>query len=76
MVIRIDSGVARYGLPGLILGLAMAWVFGSARSGSRGPDRIGRLAGAEAGGGTCVGSDQAAGARPVAGGEVPTGRWL
>ena len=33
MVIRIDKGVARYGLPGLILGIGLAWV-----SGGRGPE--------------------------------------
>ncbi len=33
MVIRIDKGVARYGLPGLILGIGLAWV-----SGDRGPE--------------------------------------
>ncbi len=30
MVIRIDKGVARFGLPGLILGIGLAWVSGSA----------------------------------------------
>jgi hypothetical protein len=33
MVIRFDSGVARYGLPGLFVGVALAWV-----SGLRGPE--------------------------------------
>jgi hypothetical protein len=33
MVIRMDSGVARYGVPGLILGFAMAWW-----TGTRGPE--------------------------------------
>ena len=33
MVIRIDRGVARYGLPGLLLGIGLAWV-----SGGRGPE--------------------------------------
>ena len=33
MVIRIDKGVARYGLPGLILGIGLAW-----SSGIRGPE--------------------------------------
>jgi hypothetical protein len=33
MVIRMDSGVARFGVPGLVLGFAMAWW-----SGLRGPE--------------------------------------
>ena len=33
MVIRIDGGVARYGLPGLLLGIGLAWI-----SGGRGPE--------------------------------------
>jgi hypothetical protein len=33
MVLRIDSGVARFGLPGLILGVVLTWV-----SGVRGPE--------------------------------------
>ncbi|MFI5456761.1 MAG: hypothetical protein ACHRXM_15045 [Isosphaerales bacterium] len=41
MVIRIDSGVARFGLPGVIVGVALAWV-----SGVRGPE-----ASAQSGGG-------------------------
>jgi hypothetical protein len=35
MVIRMDSGVARYGVPGLILGFAMAWWLGL-----RGPEAL------------------------------------
>jgi hypothetical protein len=33
MVIRLDSGVMRFGLPGLVLGLALSWVMGT-----RGPE--------------------------------------
>ena len=33
MVIRMDKGVVRFGLPGLILGIGLAWV-----SGIRGPE--------------------------------------
>ena len=33
MVLRLDKGVVRFGLPGLVLGLVLAWV-----SGIRGPE--------------------------------------
>lgn len=29
MLVRISSGVARYGLPGLVLGLVLSWVVGT-----------------------------------------------
>ena len=39
MVMRVASGMARYGLPGLVLGIALCWGAGVAGSGGRGPDR-------------------------------------
>jgi hypothetical protein len=67
MVIRIDNGLARYGLPGLILGIALAWV-----SGIRGPEVAAQTgAGGQRGasGGSAEGGKSGA-QRPVAGGEV------
>ncbi len=67
MVVRIDTNVARYGLPGLILGIGLAWVLGArgpevaAQTGSGGPR--GASAGPVEGG-------KAGTQRPVAGGEV------
>jgi hypothetical protein len=63
MVIRIDSGVARFGLPGLIVGVALAWV-----SGVRGPE-----AAAQTGGGG-VPSAHPGAARPVEGARPPAAR--
>ena len=68
MVIRIDKGVARYGLPGLILGIGLAW-----GSGVRGPEVAaqtgsGRPASDELRG--PAEGNRSGGQRPVAGGEV------
>ena len=68
MVIRIDKGVARYGLPGLILGIGLAWVSGvrgpevAAQTGSGGPRAASSARSAEA--------NRSRPQRPVAGGEV------
>ena len=68
MVIRIDKGVARYGLPGLILGIGLAW-----GSGVRGPEVAAQTgSGGVASGELGAGRRQQVGERqrPVAGGEV------
>ena len=39
MVMRVASGMARYGLPGLVLGIALCWGAGVQGSGGLGPDR-------------------------------------
>ncbi len=72
MVIRIDKGVARYGLPGLILGIGLAWVFGSPRAGSGGTDRAGRAASGELGAGRRKQIGRRNGRSPA---EKSTGRW-
>jgi hypothetical protein len=54
MVIRIDSGLARFGLPGLLVGIGLAWV-----SGVRGPE-----AAAQTGGGA-VPAETSGAARPA-----------
>ena len=67
MVIRIDKGAARYGLPGVILGIGLAWV-----SGARGPE-VAAQTGSGAPRAASSGSTEAnrsGGQRPVAGGEV------
>jgi hypothetical protein len=63
MVIRLDSGVARYGLPGLLVGVALAWI-----SGVRGPE-----AAAQTGGGGAAPAHSAA-ARPADGARAPGAR--
>jgi hypothetical protein len=67
MVIRIDQGVVRYGLPGLILGIGLVWF-----SGGRGPEVAAQTG---PGGPRAVSSGPAEANRsgtqkPVAGGEV------
>jgi hypothetical protein len=67
MVIRIDKGVARYGLPGLILGIGLAWF-----SGGRGPEvaaQTGSVAPRAASSGSTEATRSGA-QKPVAGGEV------
>jgi len=63
MVIRIDSGVARFGVPGLLVGVALAWV-----SGARGPE-----AAAQTGGGATPSTHPSA-ARPAEGARQPAAR--
>jgi hypothetical protein len=70
MVIRIDGGVARYGLPGLLLGLGLAWF-----SGARGPEvaaQTGPGGAQTASPGTARSAETNRGPapRPTAGGEV------
>jgi hypothetical protein len=69
MVIRIDTGVVRYGLPGLLLGIGLALV-----AGGRGPEVAaqtgsGGVGTASPGSGRSAESNKAA-PRPSAGGEV------
>jgi hypothetical protein len=67
MVIRIDKGVARYGLPGLILGIGLAW-----SSGIRGPEVAAQTGPGGSRGANSGPADgnRSGGQRPVAGGEV------
>jgi hypothetical protein len=70
MVIRIDKGVARFGLPGLVLGMALVWV-----SGVRGPEVAaqtgpGGPAAANPGPARSADGSRAPAARPIAGGDV------
>ena len=67
MVIRIDKGVARYGVPGLILGIGLAW-----GSGMRGPEVAAQTApgGPRATSSGPAEGNRSGGQRPVAGGEV------
>ncbi len=67
MVIRIDQGVARYGLPGLILGIGLAW-----GSGIRGPEVAAQTgpSGPRAASSGPAEGNRSGGQRPVAGGEV------
>jgi hypothetical protein len=70
MVLRLDKGVVRFGLPGLLLGLVLAWA-----SGIRGPE-VAAQTGASGSGasnsGTARSSEgtRAPSSRPVAGGDV------
>ena len=67
MVIRIDKGVVRYGLPGLILGIGLAWV-----SGGRGPEVAAQTgpAGPRAASSGSAETNRSGSQKPVAGGEV------
>jgi hypothetical protein len=66
MVIRIDQGVVRYGLPGLILGIGLAWF-----SGGRGPEVAAQTgSGARAVGSGSAEANRSGTQKPVAGGEV------
>jgi hypothetical protein len=67
MVIRIDKGVARYGLPGLILGIGLAWV-----SGGRSPEVAAQTgpSGTRAAGSGSAEANRSGAQKPVAGGEV------
>ena len=70
MFLRLDKGVVRYGLPGLLLGLGMTWI-----SGIRGPEAAAQTG---SGGSGVVNSGsarspegtRAPSSRPVAGGDV------
>jgi len=70
MVIRIDKGVARFGLPGLLLGMVLVWVWGvrgpeaTAQTGSSGP------VSANPGPARSGEGNKAPAARPIAGGDV------
>ncbi len=73
MVIRIDRGVARFGLPGLLLGIALAWV-----SGVRGPEAAaqtgpGGLASANSGVGSVRGRQPSRRRRGRSPGEMSNG---
>jgi len=63
MVMRVASGMARYGLPGLLLGVGLAWF-----AGTRGPE-----ASAQTDRGATTGA-QAGAARPAEGTRTQTGR--
>jgi hypothetical protein len=67
MVIRIDKGAARYGLPGLILGIGLAWVLGA-----RGPEVVAQTGpgGPRVANSGSTETNRSGGQRPVAGGEV------
>ena len=70
MVIRIDAGVARFGLPGLVLGMVLVWV-----SGMRGPEAVAQTGPGDPAAGNPGPVRSAEGnrppaARPIAGGEV------
>jgi hypothetical protein len=70
MVIRIDKGLVRYGLPGLILGIGLAWI-----SGVRGPEvaaqsGLGGATAANPGSARSGDPSRAPASRPTAGGEV------
>jgi hypothetical protein len=67
MVIRIDKGVLRYGLPGLILGIALAL-----SSGIRGPEAAAQTgpSGSRSANSGSADGNKSGGQRPVAGGEV------
>ena len=69
MVIRIDKGAARYGLPGLILGIGLAWV-----SGGRGPEVAAQAqtgsSGPRASSSGSTDTNRSGPQKPVAGGEV------
>jgi hypothetical protein len=63
-MVRVGSGVLRFGLPGLLLGISIAWI-----SGARAPEAMAqtRLNGGRAG-------DSGAPARPADGGRSPAAR--
>ena len=70
MVLRLDKGVVRFGLPGLLLGLVLAWA-----SGIRGPEvaaQTGSSGSGASNSGTARSSEgtRAPSSRPVAGGDV------
>lgn len=69
MVLRLDKGAVRFGLPGLLLGLGLAWV-----SGIRGPE-VAAQTGSSGSGAVSSGAARSsegtrAPSRPVAGGDV------
>jgi hypothetical protein len=70
MVTRIDKGLLRYGLPGMLLGIGLAW-----SSGVRGPEVAaqtgsGGVATANPGSARTSDPNRAPAPRPTAGGEV------
>jgi hypothetical protein len=67
MILRIDQGVIRYGLPGLILGLGLAW-----SAGIRGPEVQAQTSpgGSRAANTGPADNNRSGAQRPVAGGEV------
>jgi hypothetical protein len=70
MVLRLDKGVVRFGLPGLLLGLVLAWA-----SGIRGPEvaaQTGSSGSGASNSGTARSSEgtRTPSSRPVAGGDV------
>jgi len=67
MVLRIDKEVIRYGLPGLILGIGLAW-----SAGVRGPEAQAQTAsgGSRAANTVPADNNRSGGQRPVTGGEV------
>ncbi len=70
MVLRLDKGVVRFGLPGLVMGLVVAWI-----SGLRGPEVLGQTgsAGSQAanpGSARSAEGNRGPASRPVAGGDV------
>ncbi len=66
MGVRIDSGVARYGLPGLVLGMILAW-----GSGVRGPQVVAQTGSSE----RTAGAQRVA-PRSVEGGKSQSGRSI
>jgi hypothetical protein len=70
MVSRIDQGVARFGLPGLLVGVMLAWV-----SGVRGPQAAAQTGsvgspGASSGPARSTEAGKPPASRPIAGGDV------
>ncbi len=62
MVVRMTSGVARFGVPGLVLGIGLAWV-----SGMRGPEVAAQTGGDGAQAGPTGAARPAEASRPAAG---------
>jgi hypothetical protein len=61
MVIRISSGVVRFGLPGLLLGVGLAWI-----SGARGPEVAAQTGGDRGQSATAGAARPVEGSRPAA----------
>jgi hypothetical protein len=70
MVVRVDSGVVRYGLPGLLLGVSIAWI-----SGARAPEAIAQTrsngvpAGSSGGPARPLEGGRSQAVKPIAGGD-------
>lgn len=69
MVVRIDRGIVRFGVPGVLLGLALAWVMGA-----RGPEAAAQTDGqagtSKPAAGRAAEPSRPQGARALAGGDA------